>query len=71
MLLLRDRVDLGAMAMKGCSAFPEAPALLEPHHQIVSCHIQDTPWGGVGVSYPAAETQSMYSTVPADRAKII
>ena len=25
----------GAMAMKGYSAFPKAPALLEPHHQIV------------------------------------
>ena len=26
------RVDLGAMAMKGCSTFPKAPASLEPHH---------------------------------------
>ena len=34
-LPLRARVDLGAMAMKGCSVFPKAPALLEPHHQIV------------------------------------
>ena len=25
--------------MKGCPAFPKAPALLEPHHQIVLCHI--------------------------------
>ena len=33
-LPLRARVDLGAMAMKGYSAFPKAPALLEPHHQI-------------------------------------
>ncbi len=33
------------MAIKGYSAFPKAPALLEPHHQIVSCHNQDTPWG--------------------------
>ncbi len=24
------------------TAFPKAPALLEPHHQIVWCHIQDT-----------------------------
>ena len=24
--------------MKGYSAFPKAPALLEPHHQIVYCH---------------------------------
>ena len=29
------RVDLGAMAMEGYSAFPKAPALLEPYHQIV------------------------------------
>ena len=34
-LPLRARVDLGAMAMKGYSAFPKAPASLEPHHQIV------------------------------------
>ena len=30
MLPLQARVDLGAMAMKGYSAFPKAPALLEP-----------------------------------------
>ena len=41
MLPFRVRVDLGATAMKGCSAFPKAPASLEPHHQIVLCHIQD------------------------------
>ena len=35
MLPLRARVDLGAMAMKGYSAFPKAPALLKPHNQIV------------------------------------
>ena len=51
------------MAMKGYSAFPKAPALLERHHQIVYCHIQDTRWGG---SYPSAEKQSVYSTAPAD-----
>ena len=34
--------DLEAMAMKECSAIPKAPALLEPHHQIVKCPIQDT-----------------------------
>ena len=27
-----SRIDLGAMAMKRCSGFPKAPALLEPHH---------------------------------------
>ena len=64
MLPLRARVDLGAMAMKEYSAFPKAPALLEPHHQIVSCHIQDTLYGGG--SYPSAEVQSVYSTAPAD-----
>ena len=31
-LPLQARVGLGAMAMKGYSAFPKAPALLEPHH---------------------------------------
>ena len=38
------------MAMKGYSAFPKAPALLEPHHQIVYGHILDTRvfWGGEG-----------------------
>ena len=34
-LPFRARVDLRAMAMKGYSAFPKAPASLEPHHQIV------------------------------------
>ncbi len=46
-LPFRARVDPGAMAMKGCSAFPKATASLEPHHQIIQCHIQDTCWGGV------------------------
>ena len=55
MLPLQARVDLGAMAMKVCSTFPKAPALLEPHHQIVE-----------GGSYPTAETQLVYSTAPAD-----
>ena len=36
MLPLRVRVDLGAMAMKRYSAFPKAPALLKPHHQLSS-----------------------------------
>ena len=46
-LPLWARVDPEAMAMKGYSAFPKAPALLEPHHQIVQCHISDTHWGRV------------------------
>ena len=48
MLPRRARVDLGAMAMKGCSVFPKTPALLEPHHQIVYSHIQR---GAVSVFY--------------------
>ena len=38
-LPLLVRVNLEAMA------FPKARALLKPHHQIVSCHIQGTHWG--------------------------
>ena len=34
-LPLQARVNLGAMAIKGYSAFPKAPALLESHHQVV------------------------------------
>ena len=34
-LPLWARVDLGVMAMKGYPVSPKAPALLEPHHQIV------------------------------------
>ena len=52
MLPRRARVDLGAMAMKGCSVFPKAPALLGPHHQTVWCHNRTLIGGG---SYPSAE----------------
>ena len=38
-LPLRARVQQGAMAVKESSSFPKAPALLEPRHQIVLCHI--------------------------------
>ena len=40
LLLLRGTVCLGAMAIKRYSAFPQSPALLKPHHQIVLCHIR-------------------------------
>ena len=40
------RVDLGTMAMKELSAFTKARAIVEPHHQIVLCHKQDTRWKG-------------------------
>ena len=65
MLPLWVRADLGAMAMKEFSAFPNAPTLLELHPQIVSCHIQDTSCAGEG-SNPSAEMQSVYSTASAD-----
>ena len=63
MLPIRSRVDLGPMAMKGYSALPKAPALLEPFHQIFS--IISRTFVGVG-SYPSAEVQSVYSTALAD-----
>ena len=50
--------------MKGCSAFPKAPVLLEPHHQIVKCHIQ-----ALGEAFtPSTEMQLAYSTAPTNRA---
>ncbi len=50
--------------MKGYSIFLKGPSLLEPPHQIVWYHIQDTRWAGV-LPTPA-EMQSVYSTAPAD-----
>ena len=41
-LPFRARVDLGAMVMEEYSALPKVLALLEPHPQIVYCHIQVT-----------------------------
>ena len=51
--------------MKTCSAFPKAPVLLEPHHQIVLCLISDTRGGGGGGggrAYPSTEVRLVYST---------
>ena len=56
-------VDMEAMTMKGCSASSQFPTLLEPHHQIALCHIQDTcrvealPFcrGAVGVFYSPSQ----------------
>ena len=33
--------------MKGYSVIPKAPALPEPHHPVVYCHIKDTCWGSL------------------------
>ena len=49
--------------MKGYSTLPKAPSLLEPHHQIVLCHISDTRWLWF---YPSAEVQSVYSKALSD-----
>ena len=56
------RVDLGALAIKGYSAFPEDPALLDPHQQIVECHIKDLRWESLTLS---SEMLSVYSAAPA------
>ena len=58
------RVDQGAMTMKGYSTFPKAPALLEPQHQIVLCHIQDTYLEGG--SYLSVEMQLVYFPAATD-----
>ena len=39
--------SIGMIAMKEYSTFPKDPALLDPHHQIVYCHIQDIHWGSL------------------------
>ena len=53
------RVDLGAMAIKRYFTFRKTRGLLEPHHQIVGCLIQDARWVE---SNPSAEVQLLYST---------
>ena len=58
-LSLQARVGLWVMATKGYSVFPKAPSLLEPHHQIVLCHIHS-----MGESYLSVEMQSVYSKAP-------
>ena len=62
MLPLRAIVDLGAIAIKGYTAFPKAPPS--------DCRVS---YAGhsLGQSYPCAKMQSVYSTAPADWAKCI
>ena len=55
MLTLHARVDRGAMAMKGYSAFPNSPALLEPYFQIFNVIFRT--FVGVGQRY----SQCFYS----------
>ena len=63
MLPLRARVDLRAMAMKEYTAFPKAPASLEP---TPSDCLVSYPEHSLGESYPSSEMLSVYSTVPVD-----
>ena len=56
------RMDLGAIAMKRYSMFPKAPALLEPHRQIV---LVSYPGHLLEESYLSAKMQSVYSTATA------
>ena len=69
MLLLRTREDLVAIAMKGYSVFPKAPALLEPYSQIVLCHIQNIRYR-VGVSLLWRETVGVFYS-PIRQGKIL
>ena len=61
MLPLQVRMDPGAMAIKRYAAFPKAPALLEPHYEIVYPGHLFWGWG-----YPSPEKQSVYSKVPTE-----
>ena len=65
----RARMDLEAMAIKGYSAFPKAPALLETHHQIVYCHIQDTRWVGWGLTPLQRSSQCILQPQPTGQAQ--
>ena len=56
-------VDQGAIAKIWYTAFPNPPASLEPHHQIVQSYIQDTRLWEV---YSSAEVHYVFSTVPND-----
>ena len=63
------RCVLSNPAMKWYSAFPKAPALLEPRPSdcLVSYPRHSLVGGG---SYPSAEVQSVYFTAPADWASV-
>ena len=56
MVPLRARVDLEVIEMKRYSGFIKVPTLLEPHYQIVQCHIHS-----LGEFCLSAEMQSVHS----------
>ena len=67
-LSLRDRVDLGVMAMKGYYTFPKALGL-DTHHQMQFDIIYRTShW--VEKSYPSVGVPSAYSSALADWAGV-
>ena len=55
--------------MKRCSVFPKAPALLEPHCQNVYYHIQDTRWGGGGLTSLQRSSQHILQPQPTEQAR--
>ena len=61
-LPFQERMGLGVMAMKGCSAFPKAPT---SGTSLSDCLVS-YPGHSLRRSYPSAEVQSVYSTAPAD-----
>ena len=63
MLPLTVREDLGAMAMKGYSAFPKDPALLEPHHQIVCGMVLLLCREAVGVFYSSSRLGNVFAVI--------
>ena len=63
-LPLRVGVYNVAMAMKGYPAFSKAPTLLEPHHQLTLCHIQDTRSGMEGLPLYRDEGRKKGKVVP-------
>ena len=62
MLPFRAIVDLGAMAMKGCFAFPKLQNHCNLTIRLFSVISGHSVWG----SYPSAEVQMVYSTGLAD-----
>ena len=70
MLPLQATMDLGVMAMKGCSASPKNSNITETSPS--DCLVSYTGHSlGGEQSYPSAEVQSVYSTAPANWARIM
>ena len=60
----RTRVDLGAMAMKRCSVFPQIPRTLPSDCLVLYL-------GQSLVGYLSAKVESVYSTAPAEWATVV